>query len=180
MSDTHPIRGVLPDLLKKNLKAILCGSAAGHHSAQNQTYYSGPGNRFWQVLYQIGLTPIQLQPMEYSKLSDYGLGLTDLAKNTFGSDRDIAKSADDPNALTDKILNYRPLALAFIGKRPAAVWLQKQLGIRRIGYGIQAHTIDKTAIFVLPSTSGAAKRYWDITHWRDFAKFINGSGEAPE
>ncbi len=77
---------MLPDLLCENLSLVICGTAAGATSAQLQQYYAKPGNKFWATLYQIGLTPVRLNPAEYLRLLDYGIGLTDLVKGKAGMD----------------------------------------------------------------------------------------------
>lgn len=86
---------MLPDLLAKDLKVVFCGSAAGNKSAQAGTYYAGPGNKFWRILYATGLTPRLLQPSEYPTLLNYGIGLSDLVKGKSGSDRDLKDSDYD-------------------------------------------------------------------------------------
>jgi len=50
-----------------------------------RAYYARPGNQFWNVFYEIGLTPRRLQPQEYVTLTEFGIGLTDLVKVTSGT-----------------------------------------------------------------------------------------------
>ena len=54
----------LEDLLKPGLDLVVCGTAASSISAERGQYYAGPGNRFWSVLEETGLTPRRLQPSE--------------------------------------------------------------------------------------------------------------------
>ncbi|MGQ0662670.1 MAG: hypothetical protein ACT4P2_03585 [Pseudomonadota bacterium] len=44
---------------------------------------------------------------------------------------------------------------------------------RPVDYGRQPETIGPTAIFVLPSTSGAARGFWDERVWRNLAAFVS-------
>ena len=74
---------ILRDLLDHNLRAVFCGTAAGTASAQRQAYYAGPGNKFWDTLFEIGLTPRRFEPEEYPSVVKLGLGFTDLAKGAF-------------------------------------------------------------------------------------------------
>jgi len=78
---------ILPDLLANDLDLVIVGAAAGRVSAERRLYYAGPGNQFWRILHEVGLTPIELRPDDYAKLLDYGIGLTDLAKGACGADR---------------------------------------------------------------------------------------------
>jgi TDG/mug DNA glycosylase family protein len=80
---------VLPDLLKPGLRIVFCGTAAGNVSAARGAYYAHPQNRFWAALHAFGLTPRKLRPEDYAELSQWGLGLTDIAKHVSGVDREL-------------------------------------------------------------------------------------------
>ncbi|MGH6954409.1 MAG: mismatch-specific DNA-glycosylase [Alphaproteobacteria bacterium] len=159
---------ILPDVLARGLGVIFCGSAAGRKSAELGAYYAGPGNRFWRTLHETGLTPRRLEPGEFQGVLEYGLGLTDMAKFEFGGDRELSKAADDPETLRAKIVRYEPRVLAFTAKRPARVFLD-----RDVEYGLQRDArIGVTEIFVLTSPSGAARAYWDEGPWRELAALV--------
>jgi len=160
----------LPDVLKPGLRVVFCGSAAGAVSARVGAYYAGPGNKFWSILHRTGLTPHVLAPDHFRDLPDFGIGLTDLAKRASGSDASLPRSADDPADLQDKIRRYQPRILAFNGKRSARVFLKHHAGARTIDYGLQPWTIGESAIFVLPSTSGAASGFWGEDPWYALAR----------
>ena len=160
---------ILPDVLRPGLTVVFCGSAAGHVSARRGAYYAGPGNLFWPTLATVGLTPRRLAPEEFPALPSFGLGLTDLCKRASGGDGDLPSDADDPDALRAKILRFRPRILAFVGKRPARVVLG-----RTPKYGLQPERIGETTLYVLPSPSGAARRYWDEKWWRELARLSDG------
>ena len=168
---------VLPDVLASGLDVVFCGSAVGAASARIDAYYAGPGNKFWPILHQTGLTPSQLDPRDLPDLRRFGIGLTDMAKTESGSDASLSKQADDAQAVRDKIERFQPRALAFNGKRAGRVFFNGA----QVGYGQQSATIGRTAIFVLPSTSGLAVRFWDEGPWVGLATFLgrsvsNGNG----
>ena len=168
MADTTPpdvLPPVLPDVLGPGLRIVFCGSAAGAASARAGAYYAGPGNRFWPTLHSVGLTPRLLAPAEFRTALRYGIGLTDLCKTESGADSGLSAQADDAAALAAKIARHRPTVLAFNGKRAARVFLDAE----RLAYGEQPRRIGETAIHVLPSTSGAARRWWDEAFWRRVA-----------
>jgi len=162
---------ILPDLLEKGLLVVFCGSAAGTVSAKKQAYYAGPGNKFWPALFETGLTPRLFAPEEYSLLPALGIGFTDMAKHVYGSDASLPKDADDPHRVLDEISKFKPKALAFVGKRSAQVFFKTHFSKKNMPYGLQSETIGKTRIFVLPSPSGLAIRYWDIAPWQSLAAF---------
>ena len=173
---THSIeaaRGaaVLPDVLAPGLRILFCGSAAGTASARAGAYYAGPGNRFWQTLHEVSLTPRLLAPGEFALMLEFGLGLTDLSKAGSGADNDLDPGDDDPAALARKVGKYRPQLLAFNGKRAARVFLAAELGLAgSLAYGRQPASLGGTRIWVLPSTSGAARRWWDAAPWFALAR----------
>lgn len=156
---------VLPDLLRPDLRLVFCGTAPSTRSAALGAYYAGPGNKFWQTIHAIGLTPRLLLPEEWRMLDELGIGFTDMAKAHFGMDRDLPAGAFDASRLKAAIEQHQPEVLAFNGKAAAKAFF----GLQSVGYGLQAARIGRTAIRVLPSTSGAASGAWNIEPWRDLA-----------
>jgi double-stranded uracil-DNA glycosylase len=158
---------VLPDVLVAGVRVVFCGTAVGTTSARRGAYYSGPGNQFWSVLARVGLTPHQLAPAQFTELPNYGIGLTDLAKYAAGTDEQVSRQAFDTDAFRQKIEKTAPRAVAFNGKRAAETVLA-----RPVSYGRQSEQIGPAAIFVLPSTSGAARGFWDESYWLELAQFV--------
>jgi TDG/mug DNA glycosylase family protein len=161
MSPSTPI---LPDVLAPGLRVVFCGTAPGTASARAGAYYAGPGNRFWTTLYEIGLTPTLLAPGDYARLPDVGLGLTDISKTASGSDAEVGSRGFDRLRLAAAVAAIAPAHLAFNGKNAA----RAALG-RPVVYGPQAETIGGASVWVLPSTSGAARGFWDIAPWLEVA-----------
>ncbi len=105
----------LPDYLRTGLRVVFCGTAAGDQSATRRHYYSQAGNVFWQVLHEAGFTPERLNPNEDERVLDYGIGLTDRAKDVHQShDRGLGRYYD-LDALVAKMERHRPRWLAFNG-----------------------------------------------------------------
>lgn len=155
---------ILPDLIRPGLDIVFCGTAASTASARAGAYYAGPGNRFWETLHAVGLTPRRLEPHEYPELLSHGIGLTDLAKQAHGNDASL-KSADfDRERLKSLIFRNQPALLAFTSKSAASRYSGE-----RVNYGLASYTLGPTRVFVLPSPSGAARRYWDPSIWRQLA-----------
>ncbi len=166
---------VLPDLLRPGLRVVICGSAAGAVSAARGAYYAGPGNKFWQMLAEVGLTPRRLDPAEFREVLNFGIGLTDLVKTHSGSDAVLPRAADDVAGLIARIRSARPRLVAFNGKRAAAAFYSRSG--RDVGYGPGPPIADFPPIWVLPSTSGAACGSWSDAPWRQFAGAVGASGD---
>ncbi len=158
---------VLPDILRPGLRIVFCGTAAGTASARARAYYAGPGNAFWPTLHAIGLTPVQLKPVEYERLPEFGLGLTDICKVLHGSDEEVGTAEFDVSGLQARIAEAEPENLAFNGKNAARAALE-----RGVDYGPQPERIGGATVWVLPSTSGAARRFWDAEPWHELARSL--------
>jgi TDG/mug DNA glycosylase family protein len=169
-----PDVSVLPDLLRPGLKVVFVGTAASKRSAALGVPYQGPGNRFWDILLETRMLSRRIELHEYRLVLEYGIGFTNMAPNRIGND-DVLTAADfDPAGVRAKIERSQPRALAFVGKRAA----QEFYGRQRIDYGRQREQIGATVVFVLPSTSGAARRYWDTSHWHALAAFLTTLSKA--
>ena len=158
---------ILKDVLKPSLKVVFCGTAASKKSAANKTYYAGPGNKFWKVLNDTGLTPRVFLPEEYTDLLNYDIGLTDIAKKVYGNDDEIKQGDYDIKSFIKKIKEYQPKIICFNGKNSAKIYFNR----KHIEYGIQSEKIVMSKIFIVPSTSGAASGFWDINIWKQLADF---------
>jgi TDG/mug DNA glycosylase family protein len=156
---------VLPDVLAHDLDIVFCGTAVGAVSAKKQAYYAGPGNAFWPTLYEVGLTPTALGPHDYAQLVQWKMGFTDLAKHIFGGDNVLTKRHFDGERLRHLIAKYRPRFIAFTSKRAAAEFVGQP-----VEYGLLAQTMGPTRLFVLPSPSGAARRYWNTDYWWELSR----------
>lgn len=160
----------LPDYLDYGLDVVFCGTAVGERSAAEGHYYSQPGNLFWSTLHRVGLTPIQLLPRHDVTITAYGLGLTDLIKGHVGNDADLDKTMYDIERLKDKILGCAPRFIAFLGKNAAANYSGSDTS--NVPYGLQQLAIGQTQVFVLPSTSGKARRHWNEEAWHELVHLI--------
>src|SRR4051812_3655796 len=89
---------VLDDVLAPGLRVVFCGTAPGRASAARGAYYAHPQNKFWRVLHEVAFTIRQLRPEEFREVLQYGLGLTDIAKLTFGMDSQLPAGSLGPEA----------------------------------------------------------------------------------
>ena len=161
---------VLPDILDRGLDVVFCGTAVGPKSAERRSYYAGPGNEFWQVLADVGLTPHRLRPSQFKDVKAFGIGLTDLAKKEAALDHNLTSTSWNIEAFQRNIETYQPRAVAFNGKRAASEYLQ-----REVDYGPQPEIIGKSVVFVLPSTSGAARKFWEPKYWYQLAHYVRNT-----
>jgi double-stranded uracil-DNA glycosylase len=162
---------IVPDVLAPGLWLVFCGTAPSRASAAARAYYAKPGNRFWPALHESGFTPHRFQPSEYAALLGLGIGLTDLCKGHSGNDDELPQGALDASSLREKIERFRPGAVAFTSKNAAKAFLG-----RDVDYGWQPEQVGETRLFVLPSPSGQATRFWDARPWRELAAAMHLPG----
>lgn len=163
----------LPDVLVPGLDVVFTGTAASRRSAALGAYYAHPGNRFWQTLFDTGITPRLYSPHEYASLIHFGIGFTDMAKRASGMDHEIDPVQFDVSRFEGEMRRCRPRAIAFTSKKAASVWAG--VPVSRLAFGQQPRRPDFPEVFVLTSPSGAARRTWTIEPWAALAAFLGRS-----
>ena len=161
---------IVPDLLAENLDLVLCGTAPSRVSKEMRAYYAHPGNIFWKTLFDVGLTPHLVAPRDYHDVLRFGIGLTDLNKTEWGADSELSVAGFDVSAFTEKVRLHKPRLIAFTSKFTASKFFSR----KTIAYGLQPETLFESALFVAPSTSGRARNYFEIEHWRALAASVRG------
>lgn len=169
---------MLKDVLKEQLNVVFCGTAKGKASAIKGFYYAGPGNKFYSVLHSVGFTPHRLLPTECYTINQYQIGLTDLVHTQYGNDNEISKESYEVDEFICKMKQFKPKFIAFTSKAAASYALGYKGVTSLIDYGLQNQTIDESKIFVLPSTSGSARKYWDEKYWFELRELINSGSES--
>ncbi len=155
---------MLPDLIAPDLDLLFCGTAPGLTSAARGHYYARPGNRFWPMLAETGMTPRLFRPEEDHLLPALGLGLTDVArKGVAGQDRDIPPDAYAPALLANLVARIRPRGIAFTSLTAARLALGA-----RYAAGLHAGTgaMSGLVVWVLPSPSGLARSHFHPEPWQ--------------
>jgi double-stranded uracil-DNA glycosylase len=122
------------------------------------------------MLHLVGVTPSRFEPSEFALLPEFGIGLTDLCKVDAGSDRRLGKANFDSSRLATSLERATPRHLAFNGKIAARGVLGKD-----VRYGLQASGFVGIESWVLPLTSGMARRYWNARHWFDLGRAVGSA-----
>ncbi len=154
MSGTDPAG--IRDVLGPGLAILLVGFNPGLRSGATGHHYAGPGNQFWRLLAEAGLTPRLLRPDEGRLLPEFGLGLTNLVARPTASAADLAPGelrAGVPR-LRELVGRYGPRIVAYTGK---GVYLAAA-GRAQAPWGLQADRLfGSVEDFVLPSPSGLVR-----------------------
>src|SRR5215471_14628359 len=80
----------LPDYLPEESKLVIVGCNPSLVAARMGFYYSGRGNQFWALLHESGLVPERLRPIDTLRVTEFGIGLTDLVKRPTRGSGDIS------------------------------------------------------------------------------------------
>lgn len=142
----------IPILIAKKLKVLFCGINPGLWSGATGHHFARPGNRFWPALHAGGFTPRVLKPWEEQELLTYGCGITNFVNRTTATAAELGDDEliEGAAKLVETCNTYQPAMLAILG-----------IGAYRTGFsrkkaalGLQAETIGRTKVWVLPNPSG--------------------------
>lgn len=146
----------LPDYLASGLKVVFVGFNPGETSAREGHYYAYPGNRFYWLLWQAGLTDRLHAPAEDASLLALGYGLTDLVGRSTKSSSDLtgADLRSGREELLAKLRRYRPRVACYNGKGVYG----GLTGRKRVEYGLQPDSVVPGVLdFVAASPSGRSR-----------------------
>jgi len=164
---------MLKDVLQPKLDVVFCGTAKGKKSALSGYYYAGQGNKFYAVLHEAKFTPHRLSPTDCYEINQFGLGLTDLVHTEYGNDNQISEESYEVDGFIEKMKTFSPKYIAFTSKTAAAYALGYYGVTSLVKYGLHSKTIGNSKVFILPSTSGSARRFWDINYWHELKQLIS-------
>lgn len=146
----------LPTYIAPGLNLLFIGFNPGMRSAQIGHYYGYPGNRFWWLLHQSGLTDRLLRPEEDHTLLNLGYGLTDIVARPSKSSNDLAgwELRAGRADLLDKLDRFRPRIACYNGKGVYAALTGKPSP----AYGRQPEPVVHGVVdFVAASPSGRSR-----------------------
>lgn len=151
----------LPDLLRPELRLVVVGINPSLYSVAVGHYYARPGNDFWKLLAESGVTDRVFAPSEDRELPGLGIGLTDLVK-TPSNKFDELPSAVFAGALDDlrkRLAIAEPTVVLFNGSGGLERILRRRPGFGRLDPTV---AIGAAAVFCMPSSSGAARGRRDL------------------
>jgi double-stranded uracil-DNA glycosylase len=147
----------LPDRLAPGLDLVLCGCNPGLVSAAAGHYFAHPGNAFWPLLAEAGITPRRFRPDEDQLMPSLGVGLTDVVARASSGVGEVrpAEWRAGGLALAERLRAMRPAGVCFVG----AAGYRAFAGMRQARWGRQPADWEGMAVFVVPSPSGRASAF---------------------
>lgn len=144
-----------PDIVAPGLHILFVGINPGRASAALGHNFAGPGNHFWRLLYDAGLTPRVYKPEEERRLLSHGLGITNVVRRATQGEADVTwdEMAAGGRELRARVRELRPRVLALLGKNVYRAYA----GLGRsanVEWGLQPReTVAGVPEFVAPNPS---------------------------
>lgn len=169
------------------MRALIVAIDPSTRSADIGYSFSSPGDPFWRLLHESGLTPVQLEPGEEHRLLDYGLGLVSTVSRATPSAGALSLAERRAGAayVVDTVERYQPQVVALLGLTLYPIFFPS--GVSR-GPGLKPDRIHDAEVYVLPNPSGRNRAYAGferkLVWYRDLAghltagTVLNGSDGA--
>lgn len=167
---------MLTDIITTNLSVIFCGINPGLKSSNDGHHFSGKSNRFWKVLHQSGFTPYEIEAVNDTSILNFGYGLTTAVARATSRADELSKEEfnDALESFTNKIMEFRPQYVAFLGKAAYKAFSKK----KEIQWGQQPEDFCGAKVWVLPNTSGLNRGFsldQLVTYYKEFYQTIHES-----
>jgi TDG/mug DNA glycosylase family protein len=168
----------LRDRIRPGVRVLFVGINPGIRSSLTGHHFAGFSNRFWKLLYESGLVPEPMSSRDDDRLPEWGYGITNIVpRPTPGIDTlRPAEYVAGRLRLRRKVYRYRPAIVAAVGVTVYRALFPERKGA--VTLGIQAETIGRSSVFVLPNPSGrnANFSYHEmLTAFRALRAAIGGS-----
>jgi len=147
----------VPDLIAPGLRVLFCGINPGLYSGAVGHHFARPGNRFWRVLYESGLTERLLSPFEEEDLLGLGIGITNLVERATATAAELgpAELREGAMRLAEAAGRHRPAVVAVLGMDAYRTAFQRP----KARMGPQEEAIAGARAWLLPNPSGAQASY---------------------
>ncbi|KAL6261280.1 hypothetical protein P5V15_008802 [Pogonomyrmex californicus] len=160
LSEEEVQKYTLEDYLEMNLDIVFVGINPSLTAAHRGRYYAGPGNHFYKLLHESGLTPRFVSFEEDYKLLQYSIGLTNIVARPTRSAADLKRTElkEGAKIVEEKLKLYKPKIAVFNGKCIYEVFAHITTK-SKFHFGLQPERIDDTAIWVTPSSSARCANF---------------------
>lgn len=144
-----------PDIVAPDLRILFVGINPGRASAAKGHNFAGPGNHFWRLLHDAGLTPRVYAPDEERHLLDHGLGITNVVSRATRGEADLTwdELVAGGEELRAKVKELRPRIVALLGKAVYRAYAGLSSSAK-VEWGLQtAEIVPGVPTFVAPNPS---------------------------
>ncbi|KYQ56709.1 G/T mismatch-specific thymine DNA glycosylase [Trachymyrmex zeteki] len=160
LSEEEVQKYTLQDYLEMNLDLVFVGINPSLMAAHRGRYYAGPGNHFYKLLHESGLTPRLVSFEEDYKLLQYSIGLTNIVERPTRSAADLKRTElkEGSKVVEEKLKLFKPRIAVFNGKCIYEVFAHITTK-SKFYFGLQPERVGDTAIWVTPSSSARCANF---------------------
>ncbi len=147
-------RLTVPEIIAPNLRILFVGINPGRMSATKGHNFAGPGNHFWRLLHESGLSPREFAPNEERRLLEHGLGITNIVTRASRSESDLTwdELVAGGVELRRTIDAYTPRVVALLGKNVYRAFAGLSRSAR-VEWGLQGQSFGEALVYVAPNPS---------------------------
>lgn len=145
----------VPEIVAPGLHILFVGINPGRKSASAGHNFAGPGNHFWRLLHDAGLTPRVYAPSEERLLLNHRIGILNVVSRATRGESDLSWDELETGGaeLRKKVESYKPRVLGLLGKNVYRAYA----GLKRsapVEWGLQPReTVAGVKEFVAPNPS---------------------------
>lgn len=145
---------LVPDVVDRAVRLLFVGYNPGPTSGRTGHHFAGPGNLFWRLLAEAGLTAVLLSPEQDRDLLRVGIGITNLVARVTPSSADLRadEMAQGGVRLRHLLQEIQPELVAFLGKDIYRHYAGLPAS-RPIAWGRQSAQGERPELFVIPNPS---------------------------
>lgn len=149
---------MIRDLIAPDLRVLIVAINPSTRSAGIGLPFSSPGNPFWRLLHESGLTPERLAPEEHQLLLDHGIGLVSTVQRATPSAAELSLSERRAGVadVHRQVQRFQPRLVALLGLTLGPLFFPST---RSAGPGLRPERIHGAEVFVLPNPSGRNRAY---------------------
>lgn len=157
---------------------VICGTSK---SRNENGYYIKERKKFWGTIYKAGITNELISPYDYKKFEKLGFQFKEIVPLIITQDKyidfDNYKLLEYVKKFSHSLEEIKPKRVFFHGKKAAHWFIQFRLKGKvtknsysmttNRKYGLQTDLNMDFDIYILPSTSGQAAKYWNQNIWEE-------------
>ena len=157
-ADSEEQRPPLGDLIVPGLRLLIVAINPSSRSAGIGHSFSSPGNPFWRLLHESGLTPVQFQPCEEHRLLDLGIGLVSTVPRATAAAAELTSAERRAGAarVCTLVERHEPQVVALLGLTLYPLFFPSG---GSPGPGLTPDRLHGAEIHVLPNPSGRNRAY---------------------
>jgi TDG/mug DNA glycosylase family protein len=145
--------GRLPDCVGSDVDVLFVGINPGMRSAAIGHHFAGYSNRFWRLMYEAGVVPERIGPLDDRRLPEWRMGLTNLIDRATPGIDTLGRDEYGRGAvrLRRKVRRWKPRLVVLIGVSLYRVLFDARAPIH---FGLQEDRLEGARVFLLPNPSG--------------------------